>query len=107
MKNLAELMRQAQSMQSKMTEMQAKMADMEAFGEAGGGLVKATVGGKGDLRRLSIDPSLVVATEKEILEDLVIAAVNDARAKVDAKVQAETQKLISGLKLPPGVKLPF
>jgi len=106
-KNLAELMRQAQSMQSKMTEMQAKMADMEAFGEAGGGLVKATVGGKGDLRRLSIDPSLVVAAEKEILEDLVIAAVNDARAKIDAEVQAETQKMMGGLKLPPGVKLPF
>lgn len=100
-------MRQAQSMQSKMTEMQAKMADMEAFGEAGGGMVKATVGGKGDLRRLSIDPSLVVAAEKEILEDLIIAAVNDARAKVDAEVQAETQKLMGGLKLPPGVKLPF
>lgn len=94
-------------MQSKMTEMQAKMADMEAFGEAGGGLVKATVGGKGDLRRLSIDPSLVVAAEKEILEDLVIAAVNDARAKIDAEVQAETQKMMGGLKLPPGVKLPF
>lgn len=107
MKNLAELMRQAQSMQSKMTEMQAKMADMEAFGEAGGGMVKATVSGKGDLRRLSIDPSLVVAGEKEILEDLIIAAVNDARAKVDAEVQAETQKLMGGLKLPPGVKLPF
>ncbi len=107
MKNLAELMRQAQTMQSKMTEMQTKMADMEAFGEAGGGLVKATVGGKGDLRRLSIDPSLVVAAEKEILEDLVIAAVNDARAKIDAEVQAETQKMMGGLKLPPGVKLPF
>lgn len=107
MKNLAELMRQAQSMQSKMTEMQAKMADMEAFGEAGGGMVKATVSGRGDLRRLSIDPSLVVAGEKEILEDLIIAAVNDARAKVDAEVQAETQKLMGGLKLPPGVKLPF
>ena len=107
MKNLAELMRQAQSMQSKMTEMQAKMADMEALGEAGGGLVKATVGGKGDLRRLSIDPSVVVAAEKEILEDLVIAAVNDARAKIDAEVQAETQKMMGGLKLPPGVKLPF
>jgi len=106
-KNLAELMRQAQTMQSKMTEMQTKMADMEAFGEAGGGLVKATVGGKGDLRRLSIDPSLVVAAEKEILEDLVIAAVNDARAKIDAEVQAETQKMMGGLKLPPGVKLPF
>ena len=94
-------------MQSKMTEMQAKMADMEALGEAGGGLVKATVGGKGDLRRLSIDPSVVVAAEKEILEDLVIAAVNDARAKIDAEVQAETQKMMGGLKLPPGVKLPF
>lgn len=107
MKNLAELMRQAQAMQSKMTEMQAKVADIEATGEAGGGLVKAKIDGKGKLRQLSLDPSLIVASEKEILEDLIVAAVNDARTKVDGAIQEETQKLMGGLQLPPGMKLPF
>eukprot|EP00752_Nemacystus_decipiens_P018109 g16241.t1 len=70
-------------------------------------MVSATVTGKGKLRRVTVDPSLLVADEKEVLEDLVVAAVNDAQGKAEARLQEETQKLMGGLPLPPGMKLPF
>ncbi|HUC60768.1 MAG TPA: YbaB/EbfC family nucleoid-associated protein [Alphaproteobacteria bacterium] len=107
MKNLGQLMKQAQEMQSRMQELQARLAEVEIEGAAGGGLVRAIVSGKGELKRLKIDPSLAVAQEIEVLEDLVIAAVGDAKAKVDAHAAEEMQKLTGGLSLPPGLKLPF
>jgi hypothetical protein len=107
MKNLGQMMKQAQAMQAKMQEMQAELARTEVTGVSGGGMVSATLTGKGEVRRLKIDPKLVDPAEVEVLEDLVVAALNDARAKVDAHVQAEMAKLTGGLQLPPGVKLPF
>ena len=107
MKNLGNLMKQAQAMQGKMAEMQERMGAMEVDGASGGGLVKATITGKGELKRLKIEPSLVDPKEVEVLEDLVVAAINDARAKVDAAAAEEMKKVTGGLALPPGMKLPF
>ena len=107
MKNLSQLMKQAQEMQSRMQEMQAKLAEIELEGAAGGGMVKVTINGKGEMRKLNIDPALVDAKEVEILEDLIVAAFNDAKAKVETRVAEEMQKLTGGLNLPPGLKLPF
>jgi len=90
-----------------MQEMQAQMENLEMQGSAGGGLVSVTITGKGELRRLDIDPSLVDPAEKEVMEDLIVAAVNDAKAKADERMRDETQKLMGGLQLPPGMKLPF
>ena len=107
MKNLGELMKRAQEMQSRMQEMQAKLAEIELEGAAGGGMVKVTVNGKGEMRKLTIDPALVDAKEVEVLEDLIVAAFNDAKVKAEAHVAAEMQRLTGGLNLPPGLKLPF
>ncbi len=107
MTNLGKMMKQAQEMQSRMAEMQAQLETVEIDGAAGGGLVAATLTGKGELRRLKIDPSLVDPNDIEVLEDLVIAAVNDAKAKVEAHVAEEMKKLTGGLQLPPGLELPF
>ncbi len=107
MKNLGQLMKQAQQMQTKMAEMQEKLGTLEVEGAAGGGLVRATVTGKGELKGLKIEPSLVDPKEVEVLEDLVVAAVNDARGKVDAMAAEEMKKLTGGLSLLPGMKLPF
>ncbi len=107
MKNLGQLMKQAQQVQAKMAEMQEKLAAMEVDGAAGGGLVRATVTGKGELKRLKIEPSLVDPKEVEVLEDLVVAAVNDARGKIDALTAEEMKKVTGGIPLPPGMKLPF
>lgn len=107
MKNLAGMMKQAQEMQSKMQQMQEEMEAIEVQGSSGGGMVNVTVTGKGELRRLAIDPSLMVPEDKEVLEDLIVAAVNDAKNKADTTMREETQKLMGGIELPPGMKLPF
>lgn len=107
MKNLGQLMKQAQEMQSKMAEMQQRLADAEITGSAGAGMVTVVLNGKGEMRRIKIDPSLLVPDEVEVLEDLVVAAQNDARAKVEAHMQEETSKMMGGVQLPPGFKLPF
>jgi nucleoid-associated protein EbfC len=107
MKNLGQMMKQAQQMQTRMTELQARLGEMEVAGQSGGGMVQATLSGKGELRRIKIDPALAKADEVEVLEDLVVAAVNDARQRVDAMVAEEMSKLTGGLQLPPGMKLPF
>lgn len=107
MKNIGQIMKQVQDMQNRMSDMQAKLAEMEMTGSSGGGMVRATMNGKGELKRMKIDPSLIVASEAEVLEDLIVAAVNDVKAKVDDHSQAEMSKLTGGLPLPPGFKLPF
>jgi DNA-binding YbaB/EbfC family protein len=107
MKNLGQLMKQAQEMQDKMAEMQDSLVSIEIEGVAGAGLVKVTLNGKGEMRRLHIDPTLANPDEAEILEDLIVAAHNDAKGKIEARVQEETQKLMGGLSLPPGMKFPF
>jgi DNA-binding YbaB/EbfC family protein len=107
MKNLAGMMKQAQQMQSKMQEMQTKLEAMEITGEAGAGLVKVTMNGKSDMRTIKIDPKIVDPADTEILEDLILAATRDARAKVEATMAEEMQKVTGGIQLPPGMKLPF
>lgn len=107
MKNLGQMMKQAQEMQAKMAEMQSRLAEIEVPGQAGAGMVSVVLNGKGELRSLKIDPKLADPAEIEVLEDLVVAAFNDAKGKVEAAVQEETQKLMGGLKLPPGMRLPF
>src|ERR1700681_2798001 len=107
MKNLGQLMKQAQAMQTKMAEMQAQLEAVEMTGVAGGGMVELALNGKGDVRRVKIDPAVVDPAEVEVLEDLIVAAFNDARAKVNAHAESEMQKLTGGLALPGGMKLPF
>jgi DNA-binding YbaB/EbfC family protein len=107
MKNLGQLMKQAQQMQQKMTEMQQQLETLEMTGVSGGGLVQVTLNGKSDLKKLKIDKSLLVPDEAEVVEDLIVAAFNDAKQKVAAHAEAEMQKLTGGLNLPGGMKLPF
>ena len=107
MKNLGQMMKQAQEMQARMAEMQAKLAEVEMSGSAGGGMVQVTLNGKGEMRRVKIDKALMVPDESEVLEDLIVAATNDAKGKVEAHVQQEMSKLTGGLQLPGGMKLPF
>ena len=107
MKNLGSMMKQAQQMQARMQEMQAKLEATEVEGASGGGMVKLVLTGKGDLRRVTIDPALMTADDREVLEDLLVAAHADARQKVEAQMAEEMQKATAGLNLPPGMKLPF
>ena len=107
MKNLAGLMKQAQQMQSKMEEMQSRLQTMEIVGEAGAGMVRVTMNGKGDLRAIKIDPKIVDPADTEMLEDLIMAAHRDAKTRIEAATAEEMQKVTGGLNLPPGMKLPF
>ena len=107
MKDIMGLMKQAKEMQAKMETMQAELAEAEAEGVSGGGLVKVVLSGKGEIRSISIDPSLLKEGEGEILEDLILAAHNDAKAKVEQLTAEKTQELTAGLPIPPGMKLPF
>ena len=107
MKNLGQMMKQAQEMQSKLAELQERLAQAEVTGSSGGGMVQVTLSGKGEMRALKIDPSLVDPNEVQILEDLIVAATNDAKAKVEQQTAEEMQKLTGGLNLPPGLQLPF
>jgi DNA-binding YbaB/EbfC family protein len=106
-KNINQLMKQAQQMQNRMAEMQAKLAEVEMSGQSGGGMVTALMNGKGELRKITLSKEIVDPAEIEMLEDLIIAAVADAKNKIEAHVAGETQKLMGGLPLPPGMKLPF
>jgi nucleoid-associated protein EbfC len=105
MKDLMGVMKQLGEMQSRMSRMQEELAQMEIDGQAGGGLVKVVLGGKGDLKKLSIDPSLMKPGEIEILEDLVVAAAQEAKGKLEAVLQAKMQDMAGGLPIPPGLKL--
>ena len=107
MKNLAGMMKQAQEMQSKMQEMQTKLEGMEVTGEAGAGLVKVVMNGKSEMRQITLDPKIVDPADTEMLQDLILAAPRDAKAKVEVAAAEEMQKVTGGLQLPPGMKLPF
>ena len=107
MKNLGQMMKQAQEMQAKMAEMQNQLASAEMTGDAGGGMVQVTMNGKGEMTAVKIDPGLIRPEDAEVLEDLIVAAASDAKSKVEAYVAEEMQKLTGGLQLPPGMKLPF
>jgi DNA-binding YbaB/EbfC family protein len=107
MKNLGQMMKQAQAMQERMAEMQAGLERVEITGQSGGGMVQVTLSGKGDLKKLKIDPTLMDPAEAEVVEDLIVAAHADAKAKVEAHTAEEMAKLTGGLNLPAGLKLPF
>ncbi len=106
MKNLGQMLKQAQEMQAKMQEMQAALEAMEVEGCSGGGLVKVVLNGKGELKSINIDPSIFVASEKEVVEDLIKAAHHEAKTSVEQKTKDEMAQLTDGLDLPPGLKLP-
>ncbi len=107
MKNLGQMLKQAQEMQTKLATAQEQLEGIEIDGAAGGGMVKVTLSGKGKMRRVRIDPSLVQAGDTEVIEDLIVAADNDARTKVEARAAEEMSKVTGGLNLPAGLKLPF
>ncbi|MBI1238516.1 MAG: YbaB/EbfC family nucleoid-associated protein [Alphaproteobacteria bacterium] len=102
-----DILKQAQALQSKMGEMQERIEAIEVEGSSGGGLVRVTLGGKSALKRVAIDPSLLKPEEQGILEDLIIAAHNDAKTKLEQQMQDEMGKLTGGMGLPGGFKLPF
>ncbi|MBD8677119.1 YbaB/EbfC family nucleoid-associated protein [Sphingomonas sp. CFBP 13720] len=107
MKNIDDIMAMAQNVQNELTKAQANLDTIEVDGQSGGGLVKVRASAKGRILGVEIDDSLLQPGEKNMLEDLVVAAFNDARAKADAASSTEMSKLTSGLPLPPGFKLPF
>ncbi len=108
MGDMAKLMKQAQELQSRMAEAQERMTAIEAEGSAGAGMVRAVASAEGALKSLKVDPSLLDGShEKEVLEDLIVAAVNDAARRAREAGQAEMAKVTEGLALPPGMKLPF
>ena len=101
------MMKQAQAMQAKMAEAQAELESLLVAGESGGGLVKLTLSAKGALQSIAIDPSLLKPEEREILEDLIVSAHAQARAKADEAMTEKMKAVTGGLQLPPGLKLPF
>ena len=107
MGDMAKLMKNAQEMQGKVVQMQEEMHNIMVVGEAGAGLVKATCTAKGDLKGLEIDPSIFSKDDKEVVEDLIVAAVKDAQEKAANREREEMQKLTESLGLPPGMNLPF
>ena len=107
MNSLEDIMAMAQNVQNELTKAQAGLDAIEVEGTAGGGLVKVKASAKGRIIGIDIDDSLLAASEKKMLEDLIVAAFNDAKAKADAASSAEMSKMTSGLPLPPGFKLPF
>jgi DNA-binding YbaB/EbfC family protein len=105
--NLGQMMKQVQEMQARMQDMQAKLADLRIVGQSGGGLVKLTLNGKGSLVQTEIDQSLLKPEEREILEDLIVAAHNDAKTKMEQVVGEQMKQITGGLALPPGLQFPF
>ncbi len=105
--DMGKIMKQAQEMQTRMAEAQNRLDEIEVTGEAGAGLVTVTATAKGQVRGLTIDPSLFNPDEREVVEDLIVAAIKDAQARAQEAAQAEMGKVTEGLDLPPGMKLPF
>lgn len=107
MKNLGNLMKQAQEMQGKMAALQEKLEAMEITGTSGGGMVQVVINGKGAMRGVTIDKSIVDPEDKDMLEDLIVAAYNDAKQKSEEVMREEMSQVTGGLKLPGGMNLPF
>ena len=107
MVNIGNMMKQAQQLQKKMSEAQEKLNSIEVEGISGGGLVKVIATAKGEIKKVTIDESIIKPEEKEITEDLIVAAINDAKQKGEAAAQEEMKSITGGLPLPPGMKLPF
>ena len=107
MVNIGNMMKQAQQMQKKISEAQEKLNSIEVEGVSGGGMVKVTASAKGDIKRITIDDSLMKPEEKEMTEDLIVAAINDAKQKGETAAKEEMKSVTGGIPLPPGMKLPF
>lgn len=107
MKDLGELMKQAGAMQAKLAAAQEAIAALEVEGQSGGGMVKIVINGKGYVKAVAIERALLKPDEGEVVEDLIAAALNDAKAKLDIRAAEEMKALTAGLPLPPGMKLPF
>lgn len=107
MNNIAQMMQKAQKFKQKMQEMQERVREMDISGAAGGGLVTCIVSGSHELKTLKVDPSLIKPEEADVMEDLIIAAVNDARAQAEKVMSDETRKLMADMGLPPNMDLPF
>ena len=107
MKDIMGMMKQVQQLQARMQTAQEELQALEVSGQSGGGMVRVTLNGKGEARGIKIEPSLMKADEVEILEDLIIAAFQDAKSKVEIEMQSKMQAVTGGLPLPPGFKLPF
>ena len=107
MVNINNMMKQAQQMQKKMADVQEKLSSIEVEGVSGGGMVKVIASAKGDIKRVVIDDSLMKTEEKEMTEDLIVAAINDAKQKGETVSQEEMKAITGGISLPPGMKLPF
>lgn len=107
MKNLGKMMQQAQQLQAKMTQMQEELAELEVTGQSGAGMVKVAMNGKHEARRVEIDPSIFSSEDVAVVEDLIVAAINDAKSKAEAEMAKRMEDLTGGLGLPPGMKLPF
>lgn len=105
--DMAKMMKAAQEMQGKLAELQEDLARTVVVGEAGAGLVKARATAKGEVTGLDIDPSILVASEKEVVEDLILAAIHDAQLKAKARSEQEMSRLAEAMGIPPGMKLPF
>ena len=105
--NIAKMMQQAKVMQEKMAVMQDRLGEMEVTGTSGGGLIKVTMTCKGEVRGVEIDESLLVASEKEVVEDLMKAALNDGKIQADTKMAEETQAMMGEMGLPAGTELPM
>ncbi len=105
MTNFAQMMKQAQELQGRMAELQGEIEQLEIEGRSGGGLVAVTLNGKGEMRAVTIDASLLEPGEGEIVEDLIVAAHNDAKGKIESALQEKMKDLTGGLPLPPGLKL--
>ena len=106
MKNIGQMMKQAQQLQEKMNDMQAELALTEVTGASGGGMVQVTLNGKAEVRSIKIDPTVIDPAEAEMLEDLIVAACNDAKSKVEAHIAERMSELTGGLKLPPRMQFP-
>jgi len=106
-RDLGNLMKQAQAMQERMQKAQSELGTIEVTGESGGGMVKVTLNGRHEAKRVQIEPSVLAGEDRDMLEDLLTAAFNDAVHKVEAAVQEKMAGLMAGMQLPPGVKLPF
>ena len=107
MVNIGNMMKQAQQLQIKIAEVQEKLNSIEVEGVSGGGMVKVLASAKGEIKRIMIDDSLMIKEEKEITEDLIVAAINDAKQKGEVASQEEMKSVTGGLPLPPGMKMPF
>jgi nucleoid-associated protein EbfC len=107
MAGMFDIMKQAQAMQTKMQDMQAELERVEVEGQSGGGMVRVTLTAKGQMKGIALDPSLLKPEDKDMLEDLILAAHDDARKKGERVMEERMQSLTAGLPLPPGFKLPF